>query len=268
MEAISIADRPLPRPTAPIGLRPNATLVDREDVTPSIIRLRVRPDGGVSAFEPGQYLALGVEEGGRTLQRPYSTASARGVIDTLEFLVKLVPGGALTPLLWAQGPGSRMSLGRPRGRFVPEHGEPRRPLLIATGTGIAPLMSMLESRLRERRDGSPRQRPIVVHGVAHASELAYHDRLRLLADRRRITYVPAVSRPAEAANVGWAGMTGRVDGLIAGVLEHLGVDRGAAVAYLCGNPAMVDAVSGVLTGWGMPPGAVHAEAYWARPAAG
>ncbi len=258
---------PPPRRTAADQVIPNATLVEREDLTASIMRLRLRPDAGAPAFEPGQYLALGLAGDGHLLQRPYSTASPRGEDDALEFLVRLVPGGALTPRMWRMAVGDRTHLGRPKGRFVAERDDPRRPLYIATGTGIAPLMAMLETHLRERADGPPDHRPIVVHGVARAEDLAYRDRLQALAARRRIAYVPAVSRPDDPRNAGWRGASGRVDALLPAVLDEHAADPEASVAFVCGNPGMVDAVRAVLAAEGVPADAIRSEAYWASRAA-
>ena len=272
-EVDALARRPLPAPRSarPAVSGPDATIVERHDVSPSVVRLRVRPDAGVPAFEPGQYVALGLEMDGRLVQRPYSIASARGETDALELLVRLVPGGALTPHLWPLGPGARLRMGRPRGLFTESAGEARRPIYVATGTGIAPLVAMLETRLREREDGPADRRPVVVHGVARARDLAYHDRLAALAAMRRITYVPAVSRPGDAANAAWSGAVGRVDAVLQAVLDLARVDVGAAVAYLCGNPGMTDAATSVLLALGMAAEAVRTEAYWspaqAAPAA-
>ena len=54
----------------------------------------IRPDEPVPPFVPGQYFALGLRVDDRLLQRPYSTASLPPASDGLEFLVRLVPGGA------------------------------------------------------------------------------------------------------------------------------------------------------------------------------
>ena len=241
---------------------PNATITEREDVSSSVVRLRIRPDDGVPAFEPGQYLAVGLEVDGRPLQRPYSTASARGETDALEFLVRLVPDGALTPRLWPLGIGGRVRLGRPKGLFTADVTDTRRPVYVATGTGIAPLLSMLETRLREAADGPPRHRPIVLHGVARAADLAWRNRFEALAARGRIAYVPAVSRPADPANAGWAGATGRVDALLPSVLAAAGADPGSTVAHICGNPGMTEAAGAALRAFGLPDEAVRSEAYW------
>ena len=269
MDAIASPRRALPPPRRldPAALAANATIVEREDLTPSIARLRVRPDDGVPAFEPGQYLALGLTVDDRLLQRPYSTASPSGDRDALEFLLRLVPDGELTPRLWELRTGARLRMGRPKGLFMPDRDDARRPVYVATGTGIAPLLSMLETRLRDVPDGPAHRRPIVIHGVARASELAYRGRLEALVAQGRITYVPAVSRPADPANAGWNGPTGRVDTLVAGVFAKHGADCGGTVAFLCGNPAMVDAVDAALRALGMPPEAIRSEAYWVQPAA-
>ncbi len=256
--------RPLAAPrsarVAPTG--PNATLVERHPVSPSILRLRVRPDDGIPAFVPGQYLAVGVDVADRPLQRPYSTASGIDEADALEFLVRLVPGGALTPRLWSLRTGDRVRLGRPKGLFTADGADDRRPVFIATGTGIAPLLSMLEARLLGRADGHARSRPVMVHGVARADDLAYRERLQALADTGRITYVPAVSRPSDAANAGWSGHTGRIDALLPRILADAGADPADTTAYVCGNPGMTQASTATLAGWGMPAEAVHSEPYW------
>jgi ferredoxin-NADP reductase len=264
----SVATRPLPPPRSarPAHAGPNATLVDRQAVSPTVVQLRVRPDGAVPDFIPGQYLALGVDVDGRPLQRPYSTASARGESSVLEFLVRLIDGGALTPRLWRLRAGDRIHLGRPKGLFTADPAEDRRPVYVATGTGIAPLRSMLETRLAERPDGPAASRPVVVHGVARAEDLAYRERLQGLADEQRITYLPAVSRPGDPANAGWAGLKGRVASLLPGILAELNADTGTTVAYVCGNPGMTEAATVALTGWGMPDEAVRSEAYWVAAA--
>ncbi len=258
-------DRGLPAGTGATRgqiVAPNATIVERDDVSPSIVRLRVRPDDGVPAFRPGQYFALGLTVDGRLLQRPYSTASPAGETGALEFLIRLVPHGELTPRLWPLGVGARVRLGRPKGLFGADPGDTRRQVLIATGTGVAPLLSMLESGLRDTAEDRPAHPPVLVHGVARAHDLAYRARLESLAAHGRIVYVPAVSRPADPANAGWSGVTGRVDGLLPAVLADHAADPLRTVVFVCGNPAMTDAATATLISLGIPADAVRSEAYW------
>ncbi|MEO5964553.1 MAG: FAD-binding oxidoreductase [Candidatus Limnocylindrales bacterium] len=268
-----VPQRPAVRPGGPgaaghgAAATPNATIVERLDISPTVVRLRVRPDAGVPAFEPGQYLALGVPVDERPLLRPYSTASPLGEDEALEFLVRLVPDGALTPRLWTLGPGGRVRLGPPKGLFIDDHGDPRRRLFIATGTGIAPLVSMLETRLYGTPDGAIRRRPIILHGASNEADLAYRDRLSSLAFAGRIRYVPVVSRPADPANAAWRGTTGRLDALLPAVLASAAADPGDLVAFVCGSPGLVCGATASLAALGVPDDAVRTEAYWTAPAA-
>jgi ferredoxin/flavodoxin---NADP+ reductase len=263
-----VAARSLPPIARARGLdaTPNATIVERDGISPTIVRLRVRPDEGVPTFRPGQYFALGIGLHGRPLQRPYSTASATSETDALEFLIRLVPHGELTPRLWPLGAGARVRIGRPKGLFTTDPSDPRRLLFVATGTGIAPLLAMLEDRLARTPDGPAGWRPIVVHGTARVDDLAYRSRLEALDRSGRIRYLPAVSRPGDPHNHGWSGATGRLDALLPTVIADLSVDPGETIAFVCGNPGMTDAVAAALVASGLAADAVRSEAYWVAPA--
>lgn len=258
--------RPLPARRA-TGGRPvaNATLVGREDLTDEVARFLVRPDDGPRPFVPGQYFSLGLSIDGALVQRPYSNAAAGGAAE-LEFLIRRVPGGRFTPALWATPVGTPMSLGRATGVFTLLPDDDRTHLFIATGTGLAPFLAMLGG-LRGRRHPP---RAVVVHGVAHVAELAYRDRLSVLQADGGVRYIPTISRPAEARNAGWDGTTGHATRALAGLFEdphdrRLGrLDPGATVAYLCGNPGMIESASAVLASQGCPPEAIVTERYWAE----
>jgi len=137
--AVALVPGPQPRRV----LAPNATLVTRIDLTPSVARFRVRPDAGMPPFEPGQYFALGLEVDGRFLQRPYSTASASaaigatraariaGAADELEFLVRAAQGPLHPPTRRQAGPSVRLLRHRPGafhldgGRLAPVRARPQ-----------------------------------------------------------------------------------------------------------------------------------------------
>lgn len=243
-----------------VGAR-DATITAREDLTPSLAFFRVRTDDAAPAFVPGQYVTLGMATGTTLIRRAYSIASsARRVADGYELYVRLIPDGALTPLLFACRPGQRVSLRGPKGRFVLRPDDDRVHLFVATGCGIATFMSMLRTL---RDDGSPR-RVVLLHGVRYASELAYRDFLEELARdvRWRLTYVPTISRPQDRANLGWSGRTGRVEGAVNEVCDRLQLTTSDTVAYLCGNPEMIAAVERILRGRGLHAGQIHHERYW------
>ena len=190
--------------------------MSRIDLTETVARFTLRPDAGALPFEPGQYFALGLVVDGRLVQRPYSTASAAGRGRDLEFLVRLVDGGTFTPRLWALRLGARLRLGRAKGLFTLRPDDPRAHLFIATGTGIAPLVSMLEALAADEaarpRNDDDTPRAVVIHGVARVGELAYRDRIEGMAGGpTRIRYSPLISRPTHPDNARWTGLTGRID---------------------------------------------------------
>jgi ferredoxin--NADP+ reductase len=259
-----------PRPIRRREVTPNATLVSRVDLTASVARFVVRPDTGVPAFKPGQYFALGLEVDGALLQRPYSTASPAGTIEEVEFLIRRVGSGSFTPHLWNVARGARVWLGPPKGLFTLQPADERTHLFVSTGTGLAPFISMSEAVLRSGPDAAdgpgngPATRPriAVVHGVSYAAELAYRDRLEEWSATGRLSYVPTVSRPTDPANADWTGATGRTETLLDRVCDQLALDPHDTVAYICGNPEMIEAVAETLRGRGFPESAVIREHYW------
>jgi len=248
------------RPT-PTEAAENATIVDREDVSPTVARFVVRPDGPIAPFVAGQYLALGLRVVGRIVHRPYSAAACPRTAEAHEFLVRLVPDGALTPHLWRATNGTRVRLGPPKGIFVLEPDDPRAHLFVSSGTGLAPFVSMVHALAGRGRP----PRIVVVHGVSHAADLAERVRLEAWARDGLITYVPTVSRPDDPASVGWRGRVGRTEAALADIHDELALDPAATVAYLCGNPGMVEGAERVLRNRGF--GDVRAERFWGPGAA-
>ncbi len=239
-----------------------AVCVRRDDHTPSLATFWVRPLGDPFAFRPGQYVTLGLDVDGAPLERHYSVASApHEAAEGYELYVRRVDGGALTPRLFRLGPGDRVSLRGPKGKFVVRPRDEGTLLFVCTCTGVAPFLSMIKSMAAE---GRPRP-VVVVHGVSYPTDLTH---AALFARFREqglpITYAPTISRPAAPESAGWAGRRGRVEAVLASVVEAEGLRPEGTVAFLCGNPGMVDAASALLARLGFPPGRVRRELYWAR----
>jgi ferredoxin-NADP reductase len=247
-------ERPRPRPQ----LAANGTLVEREHLTQDVQIMRVMPDDGPLPYEPGQYMSLGLLLEGRWLQRPYSPSGNPGDVG-LEFLLRRVSGGQLTPRLWAASVGSRLRIGPAKGRFRLTPGDRRVHLFLATGTGIAPMVAMAAALLR-RRDPPP---TIVLHGVRHEPELAYRHRLRRwTAEAPRFAYVPAVSRAVPNSTPATF-RCGRALDLLPAVWADFGLQPDGVIAYLCGNPAVVDGAAHWLAARGVGADAIRREEYWA-----
>ena len=216
-------------------------------------------DAPLAAYRSGQYVSLGVEHGGELVQRPYSIVSVGMSGTRVELLVRRLPDGRLSNLLWALAPGARLRVGPPRGLFVLDAHDARPRLMVGTGTGVAPLLAMLADSAA-RRDAAPN---VLIHGVSYWVELAYGERIAgWAAAGLPIDYRPTVSRPHERRNSGWCGPVGRAETR----LEELLADSPAArngVAYLCGNPDMIEACRRVLLAAGVAAADIRAEQFHA-----
>ncbi len=242
----------------------NAHLVRREDETESLAYFWVRFDGEATPFEAGQYMTIGVMVDGRIVQRPYSVASPPAVIgsDGYEFYVRLVNGGTFTPLLWDLPVGHAMRMIGPKGKFTLREDDDRTHIFISSGTGNAPFVSMMRQLLVE---GRPR-RVLFLNGVSHAHELGYRPILEgwERSGEYPVTYVPTVSRPNDPRNAEWGGRTGRVETILAPVLDELGLTADDSIAYICGNPDMILSAEETLLARGYPEEQVHKELYWPK----
>jgi ferredoxin--NADP+ reductase len=255
----------------------NSTLVGRIEVTPDLLILQVKPDTGVPDFVPGQYVALGLPGGAarvagskdepeapsadKLIKRAYSIGSSPTQKDYLEFYVAVVPDGCLTPRLAALQPGDRVfSQPKVTGHFTLD-GVPaeRNLILVSTGTGLAPFMSMV--RTSATWDGD--RQITVVHGVRHPSDFAYADELlSYRAAGRKLEYLPIASRAGDD----FTGRKGRIQKLFEG--GELNPDPSSDSVFLCGNPAMTEDMEKHLTSVGFAvhskksPGNLHVEKYW------
>ncbi len=255
----------------------NATLIDRQDLNEDLAIVRVRPDQGrVPAFEPGQYTLIGLytdelRSNGepRMLRRAYSLASSPAETDALEFYLVRVRDGQLAPGLWSVPEGGRVWLDpKPHGHFTLDQVPPHVDLvLVATGTGLAPYISMLRTYLGRDRW----RRLVIMHGVRTQSDLGYRDEIEAARGvDPSITYLPILSR--EPADSGWTGLRGRVqDMLVPGrfrLLTGEPLDPARSYVFLCGHPEMIRTTSEQLAARGFvpkskdDPGSMHFEKYW------
>lgn len=248
----------------------NATVVDRRDLTPTLGVFRVRPDSGtVPSFQPGQYATLGLPEGGKLVKRPYSITSTPEVRGYLEFFVAKVEQGEFTESLWRLPIGGRVWMSdRAKGDFTIEDVPSDKNLvLVSTGTGIGPYMSIL----RTYRGRSRWRRLVMINGCRYAADLGYVDELtQMAANDPSMVYVGCASR--EPTNSPWRGIRGRVQAVLQSpnYERYVGsvLDPNNTHVFLCGNPDMIVDVVELLESQGFrvgsktDPGNVHFERYW------
>ena len=207
-----------------------------------LFSFRTTRDAGLR-FINGQFVMLGLEQEGRPLTRAYSIASANHD-EFLEFFSIKVANGALTSRLQNLAVGDSVVVSRkPTGTLVLRDLRPGKHLyLLATGTGLAPFLSLIQDpESYERFD-----KVILVHGVRKVSELAYREFItgdlpnhEFFADlvRDKLIYYPTVTREAFPNQ-------GRITELIASgkLFADIGLpalnprdDR----VMICGSPAMI-----------------------------
>jgi ferredoxin--NADP+ reductase len=252
------------RPITAEDERYNARLVRRDDETESLGYFWVRFDGDPVEFTSGQYMTIGVFVDGKIVQRPYSVASSPRVAgsDGYEMYVRLVEGGLFTPLLWRLPVGHSMRMIGPKGKFTLEPDDERTHIFISSGTGNAPFISMMRNLLE---DGRPR-RAVFLNGVSYEGDLGYRSILEgwERSGEYPLVYVPTVSRPNDPLNAGWGGRTGRVEAILAPVLDERGLNAGNSIAYICGNPDMILSAEATLLERGYPEEQIKKELYWPK----
>jgi len=265
----------------------NAIVIQRIEVSPGLAILRVVTDGwDLPDFAPGQFAVLGLpgsaarctvcdpedeaQDGDKIIKRAYSIASSSVAREFLEFYIVLVPSGALTPRLFALSQGDRVWLGpKISGIFTLDQvPEDKHIILTSTGTGLAPYMSMLRTKLTcgdERRFA-------VLHGARHSWDLGYRSELMTLHRMcSNFAYVPTISRASEEV-AAWNGETGYIQDLWKRMplKNHWGFGPSPqdTHVFVCGNPDMIESMVDILDSQGFKehkknePGQVHVERYW------
>jgi ferredoxin--NADP+ reductase len=239
-------------------------LIARRDWAPGLATLVI--DAAIEPFAPGQFVNLALDIDGTIERRSYSIASPPGV--PLNFLVTEVAGGKLTPRLLGLSPGDVVLVEpKPQGFFTLEWVPPARDLwLVATGTGLGPFLSLLQSDEPWQRF----ERVVLVHGVRTANQLAHRADLERIARERpgKLALVATLSREPGHPFA----LSGRITTLLAdGSLERAaGVVLEPAHSHLmlCGNPGMIEEMTTLLGARGMnkhrvrKPGHITVEKYW------
>ena len=158
----------IPERTVPL------TVTAVEPLSPTTARLRGSlPQNTPFRFHPGQYVNIKIP--GSDTVRSYSMASDPASPEALEFHIRLLPDGQMSNLVRANGlPGTRLEIAGPKGVFYLREGD-QPVLMIAGGTGLAPMVAMLRAMKGQSRHvvlcfGATRRRrsllPAGARGVA------------------------------------------------------------------------------------------------------
>ena len=236
----------------PFVMAPVMTVFDE---TPDIRTFRIaRPDG--FAFKAGQFLTVRLRANGKDHVRCYSISSAPEAQGYVEISVKRL--GLISSALHATiRPGAMLSVRSPGGSFVYPTDDERPLVLLAGGVGITPLMSML----RHASVAEPTRPVTLFYSVRRVDDIAFSDELALLA--RRSEHI----RVFIAVSEGIPG-PGHFPGHISESLVTTMVpDLLHGVCMICGPQPMMDAMTAMLAGAGVPKPQIRFEAFQAAVAA-
>lgn len=227
-----------------------AKIMRIEFLASDVARLKLRfPAGEKVKFKAGQYLQVLLPDGQR---RSFSMANPPHQNDGAELHIRLLEGGAFSQWLTQDlKVGDRLTVELPHGDFHLREGSSAPIVMLASGTGFAPIKSMVEDGLRQGQ-----AREIALYwGARTEKDLYLLDLARGWATTQPgLRVVPVLSEP----DAGWSGRTGFVH---QAVLQDHDSLAGHQV-YACGAPAMVSAArSDFVETRGLPPDAFFCDAF-------
>jgi len=244
----------------------DATLLSTVQLTPDTIQLLLRAPDHAFDFQPGQHVGVAYESNEDGLvHRSYSPVSLPGT-DTIALMVTQYEEGTCSVWLHDREPGDTIHLTSPSGNLHLRD-ENRDAVFLATGTGLTPMMAMMQTYQVEGEG-----RALLVYGERTTEDLAYRDTLdRWAAGRESLDVAYALSRPehadersADLSGDGTAGMPAVRHGYVQEHLDEL-VDPGLredAHFFVCGVPDMVVDTKETLTGdLGVPSDNVFSEGW-------
>ncbi|HMX91048.1 MAG TPA: FAD-binding oxidoreductase [Nitrospira sp.] len=223
-----------------------------QDLTHDVraIELRLLEPASIT-FKAGQFVSFEVPKEGhpRPVTRPYSIASPPEQRERILLVLNLVQGGPGSNYLFSLREGNRTSFKGPAGAFYLRDDGTKDLCFVATGTGIAPVRSMILTQLQRQPD-----RPVTLFwGLRSQRDLYWQDEWAALAAiHPHLTVVTTLSRPEP----GWQGASGRVTALVE---ERITSVRNLAV-YLCGGNGMIKDVTARINAKGLCP--IYREKYY------
>lgn len=218
-------------------------------------RFTVNDQAGLE-YKAGQFISLHIAKDGVEHRRNYSIANAPANDNVIELAMAYMPQGLASTLLYNLRPGEMLDASGPYGQFVlKDEVLPKRYLLIGTGTGITPYRSMLPqlTQLLAAND----LEVVIMQGVRTPEDLLYGGEfIEFAASNPKAKFIACYSRtmPNNAQAF-------EQSGYVQNYLEQLNVSPGHDIAYLCGNPNMVDDAFQILQNLGLDRSHIRREKY-------
>lgn len=235
----SPSDQPTGRPASRQVV---ARLVARRPLAFQTVEYVLGHDEPELKFRPGQFLSVrvGTDADQNPILRSYSLASPPSRRGELVLVLRLIEGGAGSRFFTELKLGDEVPFTGPMGFFVNELFHPGDAVYVATGTGIAPMLPMIEEVLARGEQG----RVHLFWGLRSQDDLFWQEEFQSLADRHpRFSSQIYLSQPRG----GWTRNPGYVTGPVLELLPSLR----APTFYLCGNGHMITDVKTALTSRGV-----------------
>jgi len=226
-----------------------------ERLAPDVMALWLKlPANERLQFLAGQYIEFILKDGGR---RAFSLANAPHGDETLEVHVRLIPGGQFTGHVF-EGMKEKdiLRFEGPMGTFFLREDSAKPVILLAGGTGFAPVKALVEHAIHSKT-----ARPIHLYWGSKDKAGLYLPDLpaQWAAEHANISFVPVLSEPAAAD--AWTGRTGLVH---KAVLEDF-ADLSGFQVYACGAPVMIDAAQKDFAAAGLPEDEFFADSFTFAP---
>ena len=212
-----------------------ATITDLTHDIKYIVMKLVEPQE--ISFKPGQYIQFRIPEAEEF--RAYSIASPPSQKNTIELIVRLVPGGLCSSYIHeVLDVDDEITVTGPYGDFYLREDSEREIVCIGGGCGMAPIRSILFHSMGK---GMPRK-ITYFFGARSKKDLFYTEELESIErSYQNFRYIPVLSEPKPDDK--WTGEAGFVTQAVERYLQS----NGNTEAYLCGPPPMIDAALKVLT---------------------
>jgi benzoate/toluate 1,2-dioxygenase reductase subunit len=207
-------------------------------------------------FLPGQYLIIVFEKEGQTVRKFYSISSPRQSKSKINFIVKILDQGLGSQYLMGLNEGDEVLFQGPAGLFVLKENEKEK-VFIATGTGIAPILSMIKTYVE-----SSKNRFIFFWGLRKIEDIYYLDFLRDTAKKyNNFSFGIFLSREEPNKSDNSNIFIGRVNIGIDKLLNDNQIDKTNLELYVSGDRNIVDSIRSYLIEKGINPEDIKLEKF-------
>lgn len=228
-----------------------AKIIDKKEIATDVLELLLKIDESVD-FIPGQFFSIKIiDNEGKAQYRSYSIANhPNDPNDTIRLVIKILKGGLASEYFQKKSIGDEIEIKGPAGFFAYKSADNQQTYLVCTGTGIVPLMTMLQDQLINKGNNN---NITLIFGNRYNSDIFWEDKLKDLKTKySNFNYELTFSRPDND----WTGHKGYSQELLTD-----DVDYKNSHFYLCGIPQMIEDTKSFLIAKGAPKENIFEEKY-------